>query len=241
MSGHLLSEAIKRNDVQLELKFDMSYLSYSILNKFEELKCLTTLRLAESDFLRQDSSVELLEKIGPRTAKVLEIPFKNFFAGEQIHKNNVFCIGKDEIDSSQNFKIIPRIDALITSQKHVPLIIFTADCLPLFLYDKRNSAIGIVHIGKAGTELDVLGNTLKSMAKNFGSRPYDMVAVIGPSVGPCHYPVDLWERNEKTLSRIGVGLVFNTKICTICNLSQFYSYRAEKGLTGRMLSAIMLT
>lgn len=80
-------------------------------------------------------------------------------------------------------------DALVTARPGVPLAISTADCLPIVLYDARGARLAAVHAGWRGTAQAVAGAAVAELADG-GSAPADLVAAIGPSIGPCCYEVD---------------------------------------------------
>jgi len=137
-----------------------------------------------------------------------------------------------------------------------------ADCVPIFLYDSQNNAIGIVHAGWQGTIRKVVQHTITAMMSDYGTIPGNLLAGIGPSIGPDHYSVgddvldqakaafgrdwpnffqtlnqnitfDLWSANYYLLEEMGVHHVEVAGICTACDTDHWYSHRAEKGKTGR--------
>ncbi len=63
-------------------------------------------------------------------------------------------------------------------------------------------------------------------------------AIIGPSIGPCCYEVDLWEENERQLRSAGIERISNCRLCTACNPEKFSSYRKEGTPAGLMLSLL---
>jgi polyphenol oxidase len=81
-------------------------------------------------------------------------------------------------------------DAIITDQPGVALAVLTADCVPIVLFDPRRRVAGIAHAGWRGTCLRVAAATVEAMEKSFGSQARDIMAGIGPGVGPCCYRVD---------------------------------------------------
>ena len=81
------------------------------------------------------------------------------------------------------------VDALITDAKQTPLVILTADCAAVFLYDAHNHAIGLVHAGWRGTVAGIAADAVRRMHAAFGTFPHDIIACIGPSIGPCCYEV----------------------------------------------------
>ena len=81
-------------------------------------------------------------------------------------------------------------DSAITALENVPLVVITADCLPLLLYDAARSVAAVVHAGWKGTALNIVGKTVAAMTERFGSDPADIIAAMGPFIGPCCYEVD---------------------------------------------------
>ena len=99
-------------------------------------------------------------------------------------------------------------DALVTNLKNVPLLIFTADCVPISIIDNVNKAIGLVHAGWRGTYEQISMKTIEKMQELYNSKPEDLVCIIGPSIGPCCYEVSkdlidkFVDRFEKTTDNI---------------------------------------
>jgi YfiH family protein len=83
----------------------------------------------------------------------------------------------------------PRADALITQVPGLLLTVQTADCVPILLVDTRRRAIAAVHAGWRGTLSRIVEKTLGQMRMSFGTRPADVIAAMGPSIGPCCYEV----------------------------------------------------
>ena len=115
---------------------------------------------------------------------------KNLSKNKQIHSNIVNKVDKDNIG-----QIIDG-DAIVTNEKNVPLLILTADCVPVVLVDEVNKAVGLVHAGWRGTYGKICSETLQSMKENYNTNTEDVVAIIGPSIGKCCYEVsyDLVEK-----------------------------------------------
>jgi len=153
-------------------------------------------------------------------------------------------------------------DALVTDRPEVSLFLRFADCLPVLLYDPRRHAVGMAHAGWRGSLKKVAKATVEAMSERYGSRPADLLAGIGPGVGPCHYAVgpevveqtrqafdgvadrlllrreggyhlDLWGANQAALQEAGVEQIEVAEICTVCHSDDFFSHRASGGLTGR--------
>jgi polyphenol oxidase len=157
-----------------------------------------------------------------------------FASAEQTHENGVAVV----FDATG--ARVPTVDALATSTRNLPLVIRCADCAAVFIVDGRRPAIALVHSGKRGTLANIVGNTLATMQQRFGTNPADCLAFISPSIGPCHYEMDIWSSIERQLRDEQVREVHNLRVCTACHLDRYYSYRAEKGRTGRMLAVLAL-
>ncbi|MGA2139496.1 MAG: polyphenol oxidase family protein [Verrucomicrobiia bacterium] len=169
-----------------------------------------------------------------RTLAALGFPSGRFSSAEQTHGKGVAVVFET---TGQR---VPLVDALATSVKNLPLVIRCADCAAVFLVDQRTPAIALIHSGKKGTQANIVGNTLATMQQRFGTNPADCLALIGPSIGPCHYEMDIWSGLEQQLGDGGVRDIHNPRICTACHLDRYFSYRAEKGQTGRMLAILAL-
>lgn len=161
--------------------------------------------------------------------------YDQFARAEQPHGNGVAIANKINVGAASAPRLsFPGVDALITTATGLPLVIRCADCAPVFLV--APNAIGLVHSGKRGTLANVAGATVAAMP----SPPEQILAVIGPSIVPCHYDMDLWTPIEKQLRAAGVRDIHNTRCCTACHLDKYFSYRAEHGHTGRMFALLAL-
>ncbi len=115
---------------------------------------------------------------------------ENLTSNIQIHSDIV-----NKIDENNICQKIEG-DALITNVPNVPLLIFTADCVPIAIIDKKNKAIGLAHAGWRGTFDEISKKTIEKMNKYYNTNVNDLVCIIGPSIGPCCYEVskDLVEK-----------------------------------------------
>ena len=157
---------------------------------------------------------------------------------------------------------IPDADILITGQPGLGLLIKQADCQAVMLYDPVRRVAANVHAGWRGQVENVLGKAVTRLQERFGSRPEDLRAAIGPSLGPCcaefrnfpqEFPSALWTYQVRptyfdlwTLSRdqlAAAGLkpqqMDIAGICTRCSENEFFSYRREHR-TGRQGAVIAL-
>ena len=160
-------------------------------------------------------------------------------------------------------------DGCITNTPNAPMMITTADCVPVIFYDPKKRAVALAHAGWRGTLARICQKTVEAMERNFSSDP---------SIGPCcfevgedvaelfrsefadkvlgqelpsfgvkgggvpKFRVDLWSVNIAVLCEAGVrlGNIFSSGICSHCSEDLCYSYRRDRGITGRMASLVML-
>jgi copper oxidase (laccase) domain-containing protein len=153
---------------------------------------------------------------------------ENFVMGEQTHGAGVAVVGLGE-----SGRVIPVVDGLVTMEKNLSLVIRVADCGPIWIRCKNTGAIGLVHSGRKGTEAGVVQVAIRKMRDEYGAEVRDMVALLGPCVRPPHYEVNFAAEIIRQLEREGVGQIVDSGLCTAEDMKRFYSYRAEKGKTGR--------
>ena len=134
----------------------------------------------------------------------------------------------------------PGSDGIITNQHGMALGVYAADCCAVYIVDPKTPAIGLVHSGRKGTELGVVTNAIKQMIDRFGSDPANMIVQLSPCIRPPHYEIDFAAEIVRQCHALGVKEIHDSGGCTACDLDRYYSYRAEKGKTGRMLALIGL-
>ena len=149
-------------------------------------------------------------------------------------------------------------DALITRQHGVTISVRTADCYPILLADPVARAIAAIHAGWRGTEARIVQRVVERMSAEFGTRPENVTAAIGPGIGGCCYQVgdevarkfgmsgagnlDLAQENLKQLEAAGVlrRWISVMNSCTSCRPQQFHSWRRDGEQAGRMISFIQI-
>lgn len=173
------------------------------------------------------SQDEELERLG--------FPSSTCVRAEQPHGNKVARVTANDLE-----KTIPAVDALITNEPNVSLIIRTADCGPVFFWDPICKAVGLAHSGRKGTDLNLVSQTVKAMTKHFGSKPEDLIVQLGPCIRPPYYEVDFAHEIQQQVLCEGVRSFYDCGYNTATDFTRFYSYRMECGKTGRHQSAICL-
>lgn len=159
----------------------------------------------------------------------------DFVMAEQTHGAGVSRVGRQD-----KGKVVPGVDALMTREKSLSLVVRVADCGPIWIHCAKSGAIGLVHSGKKGTEAGVVPAAIRRMKEEFGSEPKEMRAVLGPCIRPPYYEVDFASEIIRQLEKEKVGQVVDSGFCTASDRARFYSYREEKGQTGRHFAALAL-
>jgi copper oxidase (laccase) domain-containing protein len=170
----------------------------------------------------------------PQILKEAGLP-EDYGMGEQTHGSGVALVNQ-----GGKGKVIPAVDALITREKNLSLVIRVADCGPVWIHCAKTGAIGLVHSGRKGTEAGVVPATIRRMKEEFGSDPQEMLALLGPCIRPPYYDVDFASEIIRQLRGEKVGKVVDSGLCTAADLKRFYSYRAEKGKTSRHFAILSL-
>jgi copper oxidase (laccase) domain-containing protein len=156
---------------------------------------------------------------------------------QQIHGDKIAIVDQP-VARDQEFA---GCDGIITSQKKVALGIHVADCCAVYIVDPKIPAIGLVHSGKKGTERAIVSNAIRQMREHFGSDPAELVVQLSPCIRPPHYEIDFAAQIVEQCRAAGVNAIHDSGVCTACDVDRYYSYRAEKGKTGRMLALLGLT
>jgi polyphenol oxidase len=153
---------------------------------------------------------------------------------QQVHGDKIALIDRP-VDQDHEF---PGCDGLIINQRKHAIGIHVADCGAVYIVDPKTPAIGLVHSGKKGTELAIAAKAIAQMRQYFGSAPADLIVELGPCIRPPHYEIDFAAKIIEQCRAAGVEKINDCGICTACDIDRYYSYRAEKGKTGRMLALL---
>ncbi len=247
-----------------------------LLSGFEQIKHFFSTRIGGKSTGRFAQANMSLKSGDPHAlenrlmlARQLEVDLNRFVFLKQTHSSNIhLATGSDAGRGAFDYQTaIDNVDALVTDRSGLMLIVTTADCVPILVFDSQKKIIAAIHSGWRGTVKKILFKTLNFMAKTFGSQPSDVYLAIGPSIGVCCYEVgqdveqqviaaygdskfldyrdgkiffDLWQANKAQAVDFGVppSNIDVLRLCTLCNNDQFYSARG--GDQGRQISGIML-
>ena len=195
------------------------------------------------------------------------LDYKKITAAKQIHSAKIEVINSENVgfgvsDLSKTFEA----DGLVTNLKDVPITVFYADCVPILMADPVAGVVAAEHSGWRGTVQNIAGAAVEIMCREFGAKPQNIKAAIGPSIGPCcfetgeevavlfdedlriklpdgKFKVDLWQANKRLLQNAGLieENIDVLELCTICHSDVLYSYRKDAQSTGRMGAFILNT
>ena len=160
-----------------------------------------------------------------------------FATAQQVHRDSVVVIDQPLAGD----RCFGGADGLLTNQPGISLGIYVADCCAIFLADPVQRAIGLVHSGRKGTELAIVSQAIAKMREAFSSAACDLIIQLSPCIRPPHYEIDFAAEIVRQIRRAGVVQVHDAGLCTACERERYYSYRAEKGRTGRMLALLALS
>jgi YfiH family protein len=186
---------------------------------------------------------------------------QDLFAAYQVHGRSVTVVEPAS-------ELRPKCDVLVTRSPEKTLMLRYADCTPVLLADPRRRAVAAVHAGWRGSAVRAAGAAVEVLRDRLGSQAGDIMAGIGPAIGPCCYAVgqdvvdafadrpglfsemdgqrhlDLWEANRQALVEAGVPSeqIEVAGICTQCQSERFFSHRANSGEpAGRFAAVIRLS
>ena len=120
-----------------------------------------------------------------KMAGILGCKAEDMVVSAQVHGTQILRVGRsDRGKGVTRPREITGIDGLITDEPDVCLVTIHADCVPVYLLDPVKKAIGLAHAGWRGTAAQIVAVTVRHMQEAFGTDPADLIAAIGPSIGP---------------------------------------------------------
>jgi YfiH family protein len=187
----------------------------------------------------------------------LGLSSKQVTSPHQVHGNHVVLVSGHDAG-----RHLPNTDGLLTETPGLALLLRFADCQPILLYDPLRHAVALIHAGWRGVAQGIARRAVEAMHAAFDTNPQQLLAGLGPAIGPCCYTVghnvaaamgyalpdwkqvmsaeseDVWRldlsaANAQQLRAEGVSSIEQAGICTHCRLDEFYSHRGDNGQTGR--------
>ncbi len=203
-----------------------------------------------------------------KAAEAIGFPLGKSVTCAQVHSSHIAVVtANDAGRGAFSYEdTIPNTDGLMTKELNLPLMLFYADCTPVVLLDTQGPAIAVLHAGWRGSVGKIAKKGVLAMQEVFGCHPKNLLAGIGPSIGPCcyevdqavrrqaagyencfkpngegHYLLDLWQLNTIQLLEAGIPAehIYQAACCTKCHQDLFFSYRGEQGRTGRLAAILM--
>lgn len=188
---------------------------------------------------------------------------------KQVHSAIVERVGRADCGRGLQREAEHGVDGLVTNEPGVALTIFSADCTPVLLFDPVARAIGAAHAGWRGTAAGIAARAVEAMQREFGCRPENIRAAVGPCIGPCCFEtdadvpdamraalgseagqairpagakfyVDLKRLNAIWLRRAGVTCIDVSADCTACQPQRFWSHRRVGNARGSLAAIIRL-
>ena len=123
-----------------------------------------------------------------RFLESIGITNKPLYFVNQVHGDKIYIL--DDADLTSNEVVKFSADALLTHIPGKPIGVFTADCLPILIYDPRLKVIGAIHAGRRGSEQSILLKVVREMNRVYESRPEELIVGFGPAIGGCCYEVE---------------------------------------------------
>ena len=181
-------------------------------------------------------ALKALDAVHREARRELGIAGWPLLTAQQVHGNKIAIVDQP----IKNDKEFAGCDGFITNQHEITLGIHVADCCAVYIVDPRTPAIALVHSGKKGTEQEIAAKAIQQLRDNFGSNPADLIVQLSACIRPPHYEIDFGATIVEQCRAAGAKQIYASTECTACDVARYYSYRAEKGKTGRMLALLGL-
>ncbi len=210
--------------------------SFAALSGIEGLGHGFVPRISTVDVVvEREAAMKRLRPAHGKAIGELGISHSNLWTAEQVHACEIVECRGNPADRHQL-----GVDGLMTSEQGVYLGIYVADCCAVFLVDIENRACALLHSGKCGTELEIVPQAIERMRSHYGTKPGKLIAQLSPCIRPPWYEIDFAKiiRGQCKASGLASENIHDAGICTAQEVDRYYSYRREKGRTGRMLAVL---
>ena len=142
---------------------------------------------------------------------IIHADYHRLVLTQQVHSDKIIAVHQTDAGNGLLYEnCFGGVDGFITNETNLPISIFYADCVPLIFYDPKKRVIGACHAGWRGTVLKIAAKTVRKMAAEYGSNLNDIIAAIGPCIGPCHFEtsLDVYQEFEKNFPK-HINLLLN--------------------------------
>lgn len=262
---------LRQNTFQLpEGRGNVEYLTFPALEETGIARHLISTRLGgvsggefssmNLSFSRGDQEERVRENYR-RIGRILGCELEDMVAARQTHTVNIRRVTRE--DRGKGITIpadYEEIDGLMTDQRGIVLVIYFADCVPLFFIDPVHGAVGLAHSGWRGTAAGIGSYMVRAMGEAYGTRPEELYAAVGPCIcGDCYevdgdvasqfkgrgvrpgkrpgkYQLELRQANRQLLLQAGIreDRLQVADLCTCCNPEYLFSHRASGGRRGSL-------
>jgi YfiH family protein len=191
-----------------------SLISYRLFEQLGNVIAFTTTRstFTENDVPRfTGNPSKKTDENREKLAEVLKIKSGQLVFPRQTHSSyvaKIYGLPEEELEET---------DALITNQPGICLCVQTADCVPILLYDPKQKAVAAVHAGWRGTVKKIAGETIEKMKISYHSHPEDILAAVGPSIGP-----DVYEVGDEVVKAVRKNIPGSEKTLHKSNSGKFH-------------------
>ena len=204
-----------------------------------------------------------------RFANAVGYPMEKLVSSCQNHGDIIRIACESDFGKAARSELDYECDGLMTDKPGIPLMILTADCCPVLLFDPVRKAAAAVHAGWRGTALGIAGKAVREMIREYGCKSENIIAAIGPCISKCcfetdsdvpeamekglsqgsenfitrsvgKYFVDIKSINAEFLRREGVTNIHITDQCTACDTERYFSHRKMGDKRGSLASVIMI-
>lgn len=205
-----------------------------------------------------------------RLCGVLGLSHQRAVLSKQVHEDNIRLVTESDCGKGLfRQRDYASVDAMICREKHIPLVVFSADCGTILLYDPVHRAIGAVHAGWRGVAAGLVAKTALKMHDTFGTEPKDLLCALGPAIGPCCFEtdddvpaamhdalgaqadpfltrrgakwhIDLKAINAHWLKSLGVRHIDICPHCTACRQDLYWSHRKVGNARGAQIALLAL-
>jgi YfiH family protein len=234
------------------------------------LRCRPLLKIATHCFTSTELKLEgVRDESGvgwQQLAGTLGVDLGDLIRLRQVHRADVIEAHR-ETARGTSFDEWPEADIAVTDDPSLALSVRAADCVPILLADRRSGAVAAVHAGWRGTAAAAAVVAVRALMARYGTKSADVIAAVGPSIGPCCYQVggevvtrfdvhagaarwfsdgvgkptlNLWQATQDQLEHVGVprSQIHVCRLCTSDHPSLLPSYRRDGQRAGRLVAAI---